>query len=77
MKKLLVVVAILLSSCGDVVLKKEQTNNYDLEIEFLFEKDGIKVYRFHDNLQYHYFTNKGETITSQRSGKTNWEENIK
>lgn len=47
------------------------------EVEFLFEKDGIKMYRFMDGQRIHYFTTKGETISSQIVGKNSYEENIK
>jgi hypothetical protein len=47
------------------------------EVEFLFEKDGVRVYRFMDNGRNHYFTSQGETITTQRSGKSHYEETIK
>jgi hypothetical protein len=45
-------------------------------VEYLFEKDGIKVYRFSDGGRSHYFTSKGETISSQSDGKTTRDENI-
>ena len=52
----------------------------DFEIEYLFEVDGVKMYRFTDSGRSHYFTNKGQTITSQnyQSGKQHYtnEENI-
>lgn len=78
MKKLLalVVLAVALTSCESGALKKEQTNNNEFEIELLFEHDGIKMYRFWDDRRSHYFTNKGETISSQTSGKTRYDENI-
>jgi hypothetical protein len=47
------------------------------EIEYLFEKDGIKMYRFMDGNHLHYFTTTGETTTIQQSGKTTYEETIK
>jgi hypothetical protein len=47
------------------------------EVEYLFDKDGVKVYRFWDNGHYHYFTTKGETISTQTAGKTTYSENIK
>ncbi len=38
-------------------------NNKTYNVEYLFEHDGCKVYRFYDHFQYVYFTNcKGETI---------------
>ena len=47
------------------------------EVEYLFEKDGIKMYRFMDGSHYHYFTSNGQTISTQTSGKTTYEEIIK
>ena len=52
------------------------TEGNGFEVEFLFEKDNIKVYRFFDGGRYHYFTNKGETISTHTEGKHDYEENI-
>lgn len=46
------------------------------EVEYLFEKDGIKMYRFYDCGHYHYFTTGGQTITEQQNGDTKYEERI-
>jgi len=46
------------------------------EVEFLFEKDGVKVYRFYDGGRHHYFTSRGETMSTQKSGKSNYQETI-
>lgn len=64
----------LLSGCYREPQSTETLGN-NIKVEFLFEKDGIKVYRFYDG-NYHYFTSRGETMTSQSSGKTTYEENI-
>jgi hypothetical protein len=48
----------------------------NIEVELLFEQDSVKVYRFYDG-RYHYFTTRGETMTTQRKGKTSHEENIR
>jgi hypothetical protein len=52
------------------------TRGNNIEVEFLFEQDSVKVYRFFDG-GYHYFTTRGETMTTQRKGKTSHEENIR
>jgi hypothetical protein len=52
------------------------TEGMGIQVDFLFEKDGIKVYRFNDGGGYHYFTSKGETMTTKSTGKTNYQENI-
>ena len=46
------------------------------DVEFLFEKDGLRVYRFYDNGRNHYFTSRGETISAQNSGRKRYDENI-
>ena len=52
------------------------TKGNDIQVEFMFEQDSVKVYRFMDNGYYHYFTTRGETMTTQSAGKTHYEENI-
>ena len=52
------------------------TKGNDIQVEFLFEQDSVKVYRFYDG-SYHYFTTRGETMTTQKRGKTHYEENIR
>jgi hypothetical protein len=80
MKKLflLFAVAILATSCMEYKpAQSTSTEGNGFEVEYLFTKDSIKVYRFVDGHRVHYFTSKGETISSQKSGKTTYEENIK
>jgi len=83
MKKIigLLFISIILVSCYGDGIEKIKTNNDDYDVTYLFEKDGIKVYRFYDGLNYHYFTSRGETITTQTSGsnkhRDEYEENIK
>ena len=69
--------AILFGACTNEPMSKEQLGKNDgFEVEYLFEKDGVKVYRFWDSGHYHYFTSKGETISTQTVGKTTYSENI-
>jgi hypothetical protein len=43
--------------------KGKSANNATYDVDYLFEHDGCKVYRFYDRGHYVYFTNcKGETI---------------
>jgi hypothetical protein len=83
MKKIigLILISITLVSCHGDGIEKSKTNNDEYDVTYLFEKDGIKVYRFYDGMSFHYFTSRGETISTQTnsSGKnTNYrEENIK
>jgi len=69
--------AILFGACINEPMSTERLGKGDgFEVEYLFEKDGIKVYRFIDNGRYHYFTTGGETISTQTSGKQTYSENI-
>lgn len=72
-----VIIAILLSvvfvSCtkpGHSVIPND--NRADFEIKYLFECDGIKMYRFYDNGRYRYFTTGNGRMTSSTyvNGKT-------
>ncbi len=78
MKKILSVllIAVLLSGCYNEP-QSSTLEGKGFQVEFLFEKDGVKVYRFRDGGRAHYFTTLGETITTQHVGKTDFDENIK
>lgn len=78
MKKILLITVLVftLSSCRKDGIESQSTNNDEFQVTYLFEKDGIKVYRFYDGLEHHYFTSKGETITTQGTSKSHYEENI-
>lgn len=54
--------------------KVGKDNKY--EVDFLFEKDGVKVYRFFDGGRFHYFTTNGTTLTQRNMGKSSYEETI-
>ncbi len=83
MRKLLVIgitmmlvgTTLLFVGCYKEPQSSESVGN-GFSVEYLFEKDGIKVYRFYDGGRRHYFTSKGETISSQSYGKTTTDENI-
>jgi hypothetical protein len=78
MKKLLLILilGLTITSCKHDPLSSSKVG-FDIKVDLLFEKDGIKMYRFLDNGRYHYYTNRGETISTQQSGKTTYQENIK
>jgi hypothetical protein len=46
-----------------------------VDVELLFEKDGVRVYRFWDGGNRHYFTTRGETMSATNS-KDHHDENI-
>ena len=78
MKKILAIASMLfLTSCLGEGIEREKTNNSEYDVTFLFEKDGIKVYRFFDGAHAHYFTSVGETISTDYSGESKREETIK
>lgn len=64
-----IIIAILLSvvfvGCtkpGHSVIPND--NKADFEIEYLFECDGVKMYRFYDNGHYRYFTTGNGRMTN-------------
>lgn len=68
MKKYLYVIALALfaSSCytQKALLKEPAANNATYRVDYLFEHEGCKVYRFYDRGNYIYYTNcNGEAIT--------------
>ena len=70
--------SLMLSGClGEPQSIENTGKNGDFHIEYLFEKDGIKMYRFYDGGRLHYFTTSGETMTEQSVGETTYEERIK
>jgi hypothetical protein len=77
MKKIILAIILLtaFSGCYEKPVSST-TEGRGVEVELLFEKDGIKVYRFSDGGHYHYFTDRGETMSTMQSGKNYTEENI-
>lgn len=53
--KLLISIILIIYSCAGKSI--ESTNQNNFEIEFLFEKDGCKIYRFYDAGRYIYWSN--------------------
>ena len=57
---------LLFASCyyGQPLSSQPPRNNATYQVEYLFEHDGCKVYRFHDLGNWVYFTNcRGESIS--------------
>ena len=78
---IIVLGAMLFGACSNEPMSTERLGKDDgFAVEYLFEKDGVKVYRFYDGGHAHYFTSQGETISTRtiRSGKTtnHYEETI-
>jgi hypothetical protein len=60
---ILAVIALLFAGCakrGEYVPVKSNDN---FEVAFIFEVDGVKVYRFRDNGHFHYFAVKNTAVT--------------
>ncbi len=67
-----------LSSCATpTIYSKPAENNKNYQVDYLFEHDGCKVYRFLDNGNYVYFTNCTGNVTSISSDSTRVETIVK
>lgn len=65
-----VILLFLASGCATQIplYEGKSQNNKTYEVDYLFEHDGCKVYRFYDRGNYVYFTNcRGETIVKTDS----------
>lgn len=73
-KYLIVVVSCLIfTSCftfRQPVETKVPKNNSSYQVDYLFEHDGCKVYRFQDSGHYVYFTNCVGDVTSIKKDST-------
>ena len=59
------------TACSEIPLTiKSPDNNPTYNVEYLFEYDGCKVYRFSDRGQYVYFTNCRGDVTGFSSDST-------
>lgn len=86
MKKLMLLLTVVtmfilgLSSCVAPrvpVYSQTSENNKDYQVDYLFEHDGCKVYRFRDNGNYVYFTNCTGNVTNITSDSTRVETIVK
>lgn len=67
---LLMVFSLILSSCGKAGTPAQRDGaKHDFDVQFLFETDGVKVYRFWDAGEYIYFTNANGTTSYKTSDK--------
>ena len=68
MKQMLPIVLILpFTSCfyGKPIQSGQADNNKTFQVEYLFEHEGCRVYRFYDRGGYIYYTNcNGQTIST-------------
>lgn len=62
---LLILVFFLLTSCfAKPIARQIPQNNTTYQVDYLFEHDGCKVYRFYDIGEYVYFTNCSGNVTA-------------
>jgi hypothetical protein len=62
----LIILSIFIQSCGiyEPISTKAPANNESYQVDYLFEHEGIKVYRFLDRGRWVYFTNCAGDLTS-------------
>lgn len=82
MKKIVILAILGLVMCGCANQGEKQdieTGNKDMNVVFLFEVDGVRVYRFRDAGRYVYFTNtngKCQYDYTVSTGKTTYTERM-
>ncbi len=71
-KYLVIIIIVLMASCNAGPISVSKTNNPQVNVEFLFEIEGNKVYRFRDGGYDHYVVIGNTAISTEtafRSGK--------
>jgi hypothetical protein len=67
---LVLVSSLILSSCKKAGTQVQTGGEkHDFDVQFLFETDGVKVYRFFDGGDYIYFTNTSGTTSYMTGSK--------
>jgi hypothetical protein len=66
------IIILAMSSCysNKPITEQRAINNETYQVDYLFEHDGCKVYRFKDRGNYIYFTNCTGDVTSLSSDST-------
>lgn len=73
MKSVICFAALTLCGCSKAPVSSSPTNNAAIQVELLFEKDGMKVYRFDDGGRSIYYTDargRAEWSVERSNGKT-------
>ncbi|RHJ68442.1 DUF4884 domain-containing protein [Bacteroides thetaiotaomicron] len=63
----IIITSCLLMGCTRDTIKTNDEVITEKEVKFLFEYDGVKVYRFHDCGRYIYFTNTSGKVEYERT----------
>lgn len=61
--------------CANEPVSTSKTNNPHVPVSLLFERDGVKVYRFEDGGDYHYYADARGSVMSSNAvsnGKTSY-----
>lgn len=66
---LFILAAIVCVGCDKTALKTDSTNNKDIQVEFLFEYEGCRNYRFNDGGHIIHYTNCTATSKHVSCGK--------
>lgn len=77
MKNVIVITLVCLLSLSCNKEAKETSTVGEFKVEFLFEHDGCKMYRFYDGGKFIYYSNckyKSTTYTEYQEGKNNYVE---
>jgi hypothetical protein len=68
---IVIVIAFLFSCSAQIpIAKQAAVNNKTYDVDYLFEHDGCKVYRFYDNGDYIYFTNCTGEVSKMKGDST-------
>lgn len=69
---------LLLTSCmGRPLINSSADNNDSYRVQYLFEHDGCKVYRFYDKGHYVYFTNcDGNTMAIKNDSTASYVQSV-
>ncbi len=73
MKKIVVtILTIGMFSCmsGEPLVQKKADNNQTYKVDYLFEHEGCKMYRFYDRGAYVYFSNCTGDVTAIKNDST-------
>lgn len=77
MKALYLILLVLLVSCKEPAQETVSSTNSNIKLDFLFEHDGCKMYRFLDGGRWIYWTDCSGQVTSewtQNHGKASSQE---
>jgi len=68
----IIITVSLLQSCGSgrPLVQAPAANNQTYRVDYLFEHDGCKVYRFYDQGNFVYFTNRSGSVTAIQKDST-------